>query len=65
MFTIAVNILNIIRILLKEIIKVNLLLIYPLLLFISTVFFSSLFLYIQNRKKTSKKKSYLTNISLI
>ena len=65
MLTITVNILNIIRILLKEIIKINLLLIYPLLLFISTVFFSSLFLYIQSRKKTSKKKSYLMNISLI
>ena len=65
MFTISVNILNIIRILLKEVIKINLLLIYPLLLFISTVFFSSLFLYIQSRKKTSKKKPYLMNISLI
>ena len=65
MFTIAVNILNIIRILLKEVIRVNLIIIYPLIMFISTVLFSLLLLYCQSRKKPSKKKPYLMKISLI
>ena len=55
MFTIALNILNIIRIILKEAIDLDLIIIYPLLLFVSTVFISLFLLYSQKRKKVKKK----------
>ena len=68
MFTITLNILNIIRILIKELIKLNLIIIYPLLLFVSTVFISLILLYRQTRKKKpkkSKKKNSFMDLTLI
>ena len=68
MFTIALNILNIIRIILKEAIDLDLIIIYPLLLFVSTVFISLFLLYSQKRKKAkkkTKKKDFLMNLTLI
>ena len=68
MFTITLNILNIIRILIKELIKINLIIIYPLLLFVSTVFISLILLYRQTRKKKpkkSKKKNSFMDLTFI
>ncbi len=55
MFTITLNILNIIRILIKELIKLNLKIIYPLLLFVSTVFISLILIISSKKKKKTKK----------
>ena len=65
MFLILINILRVNRIIIEDLIYLNLSIIYPLLKFISTIILSSIFLYLQNKHRKLNINKKIMGISLI